>query len=104
MAAVSPLLYAEFYCVVTNNPHDGDPSAIFEDERRRCTSGGFGPRQPTSYQPSVGTITQTRTYCLRRGEMGTPSPPFINSRYASELVSPQTAEMMLAGVALTSPT
>ena len=32
MAAVSPVLYAEFYHVVTNDPHDGDPSAIFEDE------------------------------------------------------------------------
>ena len=32
MASVSPVTYAEFYRVVTNNPHDGDPSAIFEDE------------------------------------------------------------------------
>ena len=35
--------------------------------------------------------------------MGNPSPPFINSRYASGLVYPQTAEMMLAGVARTPP-
>ena len=32
MAAVLPVTYAEFYRVVTKNPHDGDPSAIFEDE------------------------------------------------------------------------
>ena len=32
MAAVSPITYAEFYRVVTNDPHDGDPSAIFKDE------------------------------------------------------------------------
>ena len=32
MAAVSPVTYAEFYRVVTNDPHDGDPSAIYEDE------------------------------------------------------------------------
>ena len=32
MAAVSPVLYKEFYRVVTNNPHNGDPIAIFEDE------------------------------------------------------------------------
>ena len=32
MSDVSPVLYAEFYRVVTNNPHDGDPTAIFEDE------------------------------------------------------------------------
>ena len=32
MAVVLPVLYAEFYRVVTNDPHDGDPTAIFEDE------------------------------------------------------------------------
>ena len=32
MAAVSPVTYAEFYRAVTNDPHNGIPSAIFEDE------------------------------------------------------------------------
>ena len=32
MAAVSPVTYAEFYRVVTNDSHDGDPSANFEDK------------------------------------------------------------------------
>ena len=32
MAAVSPVSYSELYRVVTNDPHNGDPSAIFEDE------------------------------------------------------------------------
>ena len=32
MAAVSPVSYAEFYRIVTNDPHEGDPTAIFEDE------------------------------------------------------------------------
>ena len=32
MASVLPVTYAEFYRVVTNDPHDGDPSAIYEDE------------------------------------------------------------------------
>ena len=32
MAAVSPVSYAEFYRVMTKDPHDGDPAAIFEDE------------------------------------------------------------------------
>ena len=32
MAAVSPILYADFYHNVTNDPHDGDPTAIFEDK------------------------------------------------------------------------
>ena len=29
---MSPVTYAEFYRVVTNNLHDGDPNAIFKDE------------------------------------------------------------------------
>ena len=48
----------------------GTPSPPFVNSR--FTSGGFGPRQPTSFQPSMGTLTKTRTYCLRRGEMGSP--------------------------------
>ena len=32
MAALSPVSYAEFYRIVTNDPHNGDPTAIFEDE------------------------------------------------------------------------
>ena len=32
MAAVSPVTYTKFYRVVTNDPHDGDPSAIYEGE------------------------------------------------------------------------
>ena len=32
MTAVSPVSYAEFYRVVTNDPHDVDPSAIFEEK------------------------------------------------------------------------
>ena len=36
--------------------------------------------------------------------MGTLFPPLVNSRYESGLMSPQTVEMMLAGVAQTPPT
>ena len=32
MAAVTPVTYAEFYRAVTNNPHDGDPSAVYDNE------------------------------------------------------------------------
>ena len=32
MAAVTPVTYAEFYRVVTNDPHYDNPSAISEDE------------------------------------------------------------------------
>ena len=32
MADVSPVTYAEFYRVVTNDPHDDNPNAIYKDE------------------------------------------------------------------------
>ena len=32
MAAVRPVTYEEYYRVVTNDPHEGDPSAVYEDE------------------------------------------------------------------------
>ena len=32
MAAVTPVTYAELYRVVTNDPHNGDPSAVYNDE------------------------------------------------------------------------
>ena len=32
MAAVTPVTYAEYYCVVTNGPHEGDPSAVYKDK------------------------------------------------------------------------
>ena len=35
--------------------------------------------------------------------MGTPSPPLVNSSYASRLEYPQTAETMLASVVRTPP-
>ena len=41
--------------------------------------------------------------CRRMRAIGTPSPPLVNSRYPSGLMSPQTVEMMLAGVARTPP-
>ena len=32
MAAVTPVTYAEYYRVVTNGPHEGDPSAVYKDK------------------------------------------------------------------------
>ena len=32
MSSVSPVTYAEFYRGVTNDPHNGDPSAIFKNK------------------------------------------------------------------------
>ena len=32
MAAATPVTYAEFYRIVTNDPHEGDPSAVYKDK------------------------------------------------------------------------
>ena len=32
MAAVRPVTYTEYYRVVTNEPHEGDPSIVYKDE------------------------------------------------------------------------
>ena len=42
MAAVTPVMYQEYYRVVTNDPHEGDPSAVYEDEIP-VTVGGIRP-------------------------------------------------------------
>ena len=39
MAAIKPVTYAEFHRVVTNDPHEGDPSAVYEDETPVHVSG-----------------------------------------------------------------
>ena len=42
MAAVLPVTYAEFYCVVTNDPHEGDQFAVYED-KTPVPVGGIRP-------------------------------------------------------------
>ena len=32
MTDVTPVTYAEYYHILTNNPYEGDPSAVYEDE------------------------------------------------------------------------
>ena len=32
MAAVTPVTYTEYYCVMKKDPHEGYPSAAYEDE------------------------------------------------------------------------
>ena len=32
MAAVTPVTYAEFYRVVTDDPHEGHPSTVYKNE------------------------------------------------------------------------
>ena len=39
MAAVTPVTYAEYYRVMTNNPHEGDQSAVYEDKTPVPVSG-----------------------------------------------------------------
>ena len=42
MAAVTPVTYTEFYRVVTNDPHKGDPSAVYKD-KTLVPVGGIRP-------------------------------------------------------------
>ena len=84
MAAVLPVTYAEFYRVVTNDPHDGYPSAIFEDEKpvhvggvrvtpANIISAVYGDTKPDAYLmftkggdgvPIAGVLLQV-TMCPR---------------------------------------
>ena len=62
MAAVSPVSYAEFYRVVMNDPHDGDPTAIFEDETPVHVGGGRAP--PANIISSVCGDTNPDVYLM----------------------------------------
>ena len=62
MAAVSPVSYAEFYRVVTNDPHDGDPTAIFEDETSVHVGGVWA--MPTNIISDVCGDTSPDAYLL----------------------------------------
>ena len=71
MAAVSPVSYAEFYRVVTNDPHDGDPSASSRT-RRRFTSGGVRAT-PANIISAVCGDTNPDAYLLfTKGGYGVP--------------------------------
>ena len=71
MAAVLPVSYVEFYRVVTNNPHDGYPTAIFEDE----TPVHIGWVRPTSasiISTAYGDINPDAYLLFTKGGDGVP--------------------------------
>ena len=71
MAAVSPVTYAEFNCIVTKDPHDGDPSAIFEDETPVHVGGVWAT--PANLIPAVCGDTNPEAYLLfTKGRNGVP--------------------------------
>ena len=71
MSAVTPVTYGEFYRVVTNNPHDGDPSAVYDDETP-VHVGGL-QATPANIVSSVCGDSNTDAYLLfTRGVDGVP--------------------------------
>ena len=70
MAAVSPVSYAEFYRVVTNDPHDGDPTANVQDETPVLVGGVWAT--PESIISTVCGDINPDTYLLftKGGETG----------------------------------
>ena len=43
MVAVTPVRYAEYYRVMTNDLHEGDPSVVYKDETPVSPVGGIRP-------------------------------------------------------------
>ena len=73
MVAVSPVAYAEFYHVVTNDPHDGDPSAIYKDKTPVPIRGGGVPATPANIVSAVCGDSKPDAYLLfTRGGDGVP--------------------------------
>ena len=71
MEAVSPILYAEFYRVVTNDPHNGYPTAIFEDKMPFHVGGVW--TTPASIISTVcGDIDQDAYLLVTKGGDGVP--------------------------------
>ena len=76
MAAVLPVSYLEFYHVVTNDPHDGDPTAIFEDETPVHVGGVRAT--PASIISTVGGYINPYAYLLfNAGGDGVPIPRIL---------------------------
>ena len=62
MVAVTPITYAKFYRVVTNDPHEGDPSAVYKDETS-IPVGGTRPT-PANIVSAVCGYSNPDTYIL----------------------------------------
>ena len=62
MAAVTTVTYADYYRVVTNDPHEGDPSAVYEDETP-VPVGGIRPT-PANIFTSVCGYSNPDAYLL----------------------------------------
>ena len=72
MTAVTPITYAEYYCIVTNNLHEGYPSAIYEDETLVSPVGGARPT-PANIVTAVCVDSNRDAYLLfPKGADGVP--------------------------------
>ena len=71
MAAITPVTYAELYRVVTNDPHEGDPGAVYED-KTLVPVGGIRAT-PENIVSAVCGDSNSDTYLLfTRGGDGVP--------------------------------
>ena len=71
MAAVTPVTYAEYYRVVTNDPHEGDPSAVYEDETP-VPVGGIRPTPVNIVSAVCGDSNPDACLLFSRGADGVP--------------------------------
>ena len=69
MAAMSPISYGEFYRVVTNNPHDGYPTAIFMD-KTPFHVGGVRATPESIISIVCGDINPDAYLLFTKGETG----------------------------------
>ena len=71
MAAVTPVTYAEYYHVVTNDPHEGDPSAVYKDETP-VPFGGIRPTPANIFSAVCGDSNPDAYLLFSRGGGGAP--------------------------------
>ena len=64
MATVTPVTYAEYYRVVMNDPHEGDPSAVYEDKTPVSPIGDVRPT-PANIVTAVCGESNPDAYLLR---------------------------------------
>ena len=66
MAAVTPATHAEFHLVVTNDPHEGDPSAFYEDNAP-VPVGGIRPTPANIFLAVCGDSNPDAYLLFSRG-------------------------------------
>ena len=71
MTAVRPVTYLEYYRVVKNDPHKGDPSAVYED-KTPVSIGGIRPTPANIVSAVCGDSNPDAYVPFSRGGDGDP--------------------------------